>query len=103
MPLSDQDLLKGLDFTGINPATGADHNNLLELAAPVSDSASEGKGLIVWTVDSALDTPIVPDASITTKWKRYLWIRVPHSTATNTSPIIYAWNPNVASDPTYLQ
>lgn len=103
MALSLQDLLKGVDFTGINPATGADHNNLIELAAPVLDSANEGKGIILWTKDSALDTPIVPDAATNIKWKRYIWLRVLHSTATSHVPLFYGWDDTNVSDPTYLK
>lgn len=103
MALSAQDLSKGVDFTGINPATGADHNNLIELAVPTVDTAAEGKSIQIWTVDSALDTPIVPDASVTTKWKKYGWIRHPHSTAVSTTPILYVWNENAVSDATYLK
>lgn len=103
MALTSQDFLKGLDFTGINPATGADHNNLIELAAPASDSASEGKGIVVWTVDSALDTPVVPNAVSVTKWKRYIWLRIPHATATVNTPLIYGWNDAAVSHATYLK
>lgn len=103
MALSAQDINKGVDLTGVNPVTGADLNNLIDLAVPVVDTAAEGKSLNIWTVDSALDTPIVPDAATTAKWKKYFWLRYPHNTATNTVPQLYAWDDNAVSVATYLK
>ncbi len=102
MALSPQDLFHGVDITGINPVNPGDLNNLVDNAAPVSDSGNEGKGLNLWTIDSALGVPRVPNAPVTTKWKRYIWIRIPFTGVTD-SPRIYAWNDNVTSDTTYLK
>lgn len=90
--MTSQDFSKGIDFTGINPATGADHNTLVDAAVPYDDGSGEGKGLTIVTKDTALDTPATPNSVITTKWKRYIWIRIPHSSATVKTPIAYAWN-----------
>lgn len=106
MALSLLDFLKGLDFTALSSATAADHNALVESASPLLDTAAEGKGINLWTVDSALDTPIVPNpltSSGYNKWKRYIWLRVPHSTATNLVPKLYVWNDNATSIATYLK
>lgn len=103
MALTTQDFTKGIDFTGINPATGADHNVLIESAFPKEDTDNDGKGLILKTTDSALNTPVVPDASSNNKWRRYLWIRVPHADAADTKPKIYAWNQSANLDPSYLR
>lgn len=103
MALTIQDLTKGLDFSGLVNATGADHDQLVELSIPRDDGGGEGKGLVLVTVDSALDVPTVPDAATTTKWQRYLWIRIPHATDTDLTPNMYAWNDNEVSDPTYLK
>lgn len=103
MALTTQDFTKGIDFTGINPATGADHNVLIESAFPKEDTDDDGKGLILKTTDSALNTPVVPDASSNSKWRRYLWIRVPHADAADTKPKIYAWNQSANLDPSYLR
>lgn len=103
MALGTQDFDKGIDFTGLAIATGADHNTLITNAAPYSDDGSNGKGLVVWTKDTALNTPNVPDAATNTKWKRYLWIRIPHSTATTHTPLVYAWNDDSGSVATYLK
>lgn len=97
-----QDFDKGIDFTGINPATGGDHNNLIELAVPRPDgSAAEGKGLVVVTTDAALNIPAVPDASATTKWKRYLWVR--RSFDGSASPKVYAWDDNAVNHVTFFK
>jgi hypothetical protein len=95
------DFDKGLDFSALSSATGADHNNLIDLAVPHSD-----KSINIWSVDTALNTPDVPDptsGATFTKWKRYLWIRIPHSSATDLRPIVYAWNDNATSVATYLK
>lgn len=87
------DFTKGIDFTGINPATGADHNTLIESATPKNESGDEtiGHGIVLCTEDTALDTADIPDADVTTKWKRYLWLRRPHPTATVQASTVYAW------------
>lgn len=106
MALSVTDLVKGLDFTGFSSATAADHNALVDGATPILDTSEEGKGLVVWTVDSALNTPRVPDPTISSlhaKWKRYVWIRIPHSSSTSTVPLIYTWNDSATSVATYLK
>lgn len=94
MAITTQDFTKGVDFTGINPATGGDHNNLVELAEPTSDDSTNGKGLILWTKDTALNTPQVPDPTLigTGKWVRYLWLRIPFHTASSQIPTVYGWN-----------
>ena len=93
MAISVYDFTKGIDFTSISPATAGDHNTLVDAAVPyVTD-----KGIVMVSADTALNTPDVPDAATTTKWKNYIWIRRPHSTATDTTPIAYMWNENATS------
>ena len=103
MALSTLDFLHGVDMTGINPVTGADLNSLIDQAIPIDDGGDLGKGLVIATIDSALNTPVVPDAAVTTKWKRYLWRRVPHVSAVIQLPSIYAWCDNAVSDAIYLK
>lgn len=103
MPLTTLDFTEGLDFTGLTSATAADHNSLINLATPKDEGTLGGKGLIIATLDSALNTPVVPDATYVLKWKYYLWIRKPHSTATSTLPIVYAWDDNAEFVATYLK
>lgn len=96
--LTSQDIEKGLDFTGFLQGSAADHNQLVDLATPREDSATEGKGIVLWTNDFALDIPSTPDAGIITKWKRYLWIRIPVVGAAVKIPKVYTWNDDAVSD-----
>jgi hypothetical protein len=47
--------------------------------------------------------PIVPNATFTTKWIRYVWIRVPFPGEADKAPKFYAWNNNAVDDATYLK
>lgn len=86
------DLLPPFDPTGYASITGAQLYQYLSGAAPVSDT-----GFTIVTSDSS-GVPNVPDAATTTKWQRYLWIRI-----TATSVNAYLWNPSATSDATYLK
>lgn len=99
MAFSNFDLLKGIDFTALANAAAADHNTLVDAATPITDTALEGKSINLWSVDSALNTPSVPNPVplAVTRWVHYIWIRYPHASAADTTPIIYVWNANVAS------
>lgn len=99
MPASIYDFTKGVDFVALAPAAAGDHNNLVDLAVPYATD----KGIVVRTTDTALDTPDVPDAVTTTKWRNYLWVRALDASATVTTPYIYMWDNNVAVDATYQQ
>lgn len=103
MALTDLDFTAGIDFTALNPATGGDHVTLIELATPRGDTGAEGKGIVLWTKDTALGVPNVPNAVLTTKWQRYLWFRRPHATDTDKQPKVYGWNDDAASDATLLK
>lgn len=92
MQPSKQDLLAPFDPTGYLSITGAQLLQLISGAAPYIDT-----GLNVYTVDTG-SVANVPDASTTTKWKRYLWIRISTS-----STSVYVWNDNVpALTPSFL-
>jgi hypothetical protein len=99
MAISNFDLTKGIDFTALSSASAGDHNSLVDAAVPYATD----KGIVMVSNDTALNTPDVPNAAATTKWKNYIWIRRPHSTATNTTPIAYMWNENATSVATYLK
>lgn len=100
MAFTNQDFEKGIDFTGVDPATGADLNVLVDNSEPVSD-----RSINLYSVDTALDTPDVPSpvTEAIPKWKRYLWVRVPYAGASSKTPIVYAWNDDATSDPIYLK
>lgn len=105
MAISTQDLTKGIDFTGLGTtATASQHNQLIEQGVPTPDaSADVGRGLTITTTDSAVGTPVVPDAATNTKWQRYLWVRRPHASDTARTVKIYAWDTGGTSVATYLK
>ena len=80
---STVDFVAPFDPTGFTSITGA---QLLQLVSGLYPNT--GFGLNIVTADIAGD-PQVPDASATTKWQNYLWIR---QLATSVS--VYVWNPN---------
>ena len=57
---------------------------------------------VINTTDTGSGTPTVPNATATTKWQEYIWIRHLESGNTNKAKI-YVWNPNATSDATYLK
>lgn len=97
--MTTQDFVKGIDFTGLPSISGGDLNNLVDLA-----NTSDNHGLVLINKDNIADTPAeVPNASVTIKWKKYLWIRIPALGVEDQTPKIYAWNENVASDALMLK
>lgn len=106
MPLTTQDFEKGLDFTVLVTANGSQHNQLVDQAEPKDDTGvigAEGKGLIIMTRDSAVDTPVVPDAATNTKWKRYIWARVSHFSVVAQTVTLYGWSDNRSLDPVFAR
>lgn len=86
-----QDFVKPFDPTTYTSLTGAQLQQLIDGILPYLD-----KGLVINTTDNN-GVPQVPNASVTTRWQRYLWNRV-----TATSVIIYQWNPYITPDVTLL-
>jgi len=104
MALSLQDFLKGLSFSALPSFTGTDLNNLVDEATPFIDSPTEGKGIILHTIDTALGVPEVPDPTISgsyNKWKLYIWKRTPFPGATVKTPTIFGWNDDAPNDATF--
>jgi len=101
MALTEIDFVKGVDLTVLDPINASDVNNLVDLATTKMDTNGDGKGLNILTIDQALDTPTVPDAAAVVKWQKYQWTRIPHASASDATPKIYAWNPAITTDPTY--
>lgn len=101
MALGLQNFNKGTDFTGLSTINASDLNQSVDNATCYLDNANEGKSINLWTKDSALDTPRVPDpGSVTTAWKRFIWIRV---LLDGSKAKLYVWNDSINSDPTYLK
>ena len=87
MSLNTNDLITGFDPTGATSITGAQLAQLVNSATPSSD-----RGLVLFTSDSG--TPDAPNASVTTKWQRYVWVRSNTADQTITA---YVWNPTLAN------
>lgn len=87
-----QDIQKPFDPTGYPSISGSQLGQLVDGESPADD-----KGIVLVTVDTGI-TPTVPDATTTTKWQRYIWLRV---SATLVS--VYVWNPNGGTDATFLK
>ncbi len=102
--MTSQDIQIRLDLTGLIEVTASEINQVTDTAYPADD-----KGLRIVTTDTAVNTPDVPDPSITLEgvtveyWIRYKWVRNPHASDIGTRVKEYNWNPNIASDPTLLK
>lgn len=100
--MTSQDLVKGIDITGLSTVTGSQINQTVDVARPASD-----KGLVIVTTDTALSTPVVPDPNIElesvtpTHWTRYVWIRKGFNNTVR--PKLYVWDDNATSHATYLK
>jgi hypothetical protein len=88
---STVDFVAPFDPTGFTSITGA---QLLQLVSGLYPNTNTGLNLI--TVDIA-GAPQVPDAVTNAKWQNYTWIRQSATYVT-----AYVWNPNGATDATYL-
>src|SRR2546421_10098258 len=92
MPIATQEFKKTIDLSGLTTITASQVNQLLETGLP-----ADTRGLIIETADTALNTPQVPDAVTTTRYKRYIWKRVLFDNTTK----LYYWKESIASDITF--
>lgn len=102
------DLLTGVDMTGLPAAAGSDVNNAIDFAVPLKTAADEtvGRALILTTIDSALNTPDVPNPALNanyTKFKRYQWNRRPFAGAAIKGFQVYQWNDDAPADAILLK
>lgn len=81
--MNTNDLALGFDPTNQPAITGAQLASLITTATPSSD-----RGMCLFTSDIA-GVPVVPDASTTVEWKRFIWIRYSPNSLTVTA---YIWN-----------
>jgi len=90
--ISTQDIAAPFDPTGFATISGA---ALLQFLTGASPGPNIGFVLVSADVGGV---PQVPNASVTTKWQQYVWLRL------STSSVgMYVWNPAGAVDVTYLQ
>lgn len=99
MAISNQDITKTLDLSGQGSVAATDIDQVTDTAQP-----SAQRGLTIWSIDTALNTPDVPDptASGLGRYVRYVWIRTLFAAA---SPGVYSyiWDTYATSDDTYLK
>ncbi len=89
-----QVLNSGIDPTGYTSISGSELKQLVDEAQPV-----DGIGFNITTEDVA-GNPVVPDPTDTgmEKLESFIWRRVTADTV-----VLYSWNPNAATDVTYLK
>lgn len=83
------------DISGYTSISGLETKELVTQASPATE-----RGMLVFSADTALDTPVVPDANTTTKFQRYLWIRKLFNSGRNR---VYVWSPFISDDATFLK
>lgn len=100
--VSTQDLVKGIDLTGVDQPTLSQLNQLVD-----AGRLGPGMGMILVSYDTALNIPDVPDPNTLNQgvtpiwWKRYLWLRIPFdNTGVNQ---LYTWNERLTSAATLLK
>lgn len=105
MPFGTIDLERPSDHAAEVTVTGADLDNFHDLLKGFQDNASPltGKGFVLFSRDSADDTPEVPDAATTTKWKTYPWARIKQLAGPVFTQELYYWQDQISSDPTLLK
>lgn len=95
--MTTQDFVKGLDLTGLATVGAADINQSIDNTTP-----SAGRGIVLYSVDTALGVADTPDVSTIPRYARCLWLRIPHTSATDRTPALYAYNPTSYSWNTVL-
>lgn len=100
---STQIFKKQIDITALTSLNGSEVNQLFETGL-----FEDSKGGIIYTIDTALDTPNVPDPDLADGmgvipiWlKRFIWMRIPFDDSQVVK--LYTWHPYGASVATFLQ
>lgn len=104
--MNANDLIVGVDFTGIASPNGGDFNNGVNLAVTTDEgNDSEGRGLLFTSTDTASNTPNVPDPTVAglARVKRFKWVRRPFAGEAIKSSKNYTWNDDSVSDATLLK
>lgn len=102
------DLVNGIDFTVEGNISGSLlDQSFNKLTGNINLPATEGISLCIFTTDSAVGIPNVPNplsGIATNKWENYIWFRRPYPITDDRTPSkIYTWGALAASIPTYLQ
>jgi len=97
--MEEKDFNPGVDTTGYTSISGALLYQQVKSATPEDD-----RGLVLFTKDTALNVPNVPNPLSTdpdfSRFTRYLWIREPYNTGNST---LYLWSALAVSDATLLK
>lgn len=104
--MNANDLVVGVDFTGVISPNGGDFNNGVNLATLTDEgNDTEGRGLLFTTTDTAANTPNVPDPTLVglERVKRFKWVRRPFAGEDIKSAKNYTWNDDATNDITYLK
>lgn len=104
---SYEDLVHGIDFTGLSSQTASEHNQLVDLATtyPTDNTQVNGVSFVLTTTDTAVNTPDVPNPATSAnyaKWIRYIWTRRYEVSTGVWVPVFYVWMPTVTPDATLL-
>ena len=90
--VSNQDFVKGIDLTGVTSVSDAQLMQLIDAGTTASD-----KGIVI----KILSTDTIPNAAVTTKWKRNI---LNIENVTTKVVVSYIWCDSLAtSDPTYYK
>lgn len=106
MQPTTQDFNNNTDYTAQNLSGNLLNTGFALLQGNKTVDNQSGIVPVIWTLDSALNTPLVPDPNSSpsaAKWVNYIWYRLPFNTDTTSPAKIYTWNQNAASAPTFLQ
>ena len=87
MPLSNQYLVTGIDFSTLTDVTSSTLNQAVNEAITFSD-----KGIVLVTTDTAVDTADIPDTATYPEFKKHLWLRKKHADDPDQDPILYCFS-----------
>ena len=100
-----QDLTNAIDWTGLTGFNQSMMQGAFVNLTPMAGSGSDGLGLVIYTIDSAVGIPTVPNPGLNNngKWTRYVWVRILNAADSNSpAAFLYVWNPGTTNDATYL-
>lgn len=100
-----QDFTNGIDYTSGPLSATLLNQGFSLLVGNFAPDLGSGLAPIIWTLDTALNVPNVPNPSTgKSGWTRYFWMRLPFFTGATQSPgQIYTWNDDAINDATYLK
>jgi hypothetical protein len=98
-----QDFVTEIDYTAQELSGSLLNAGFADLSGNTAGDGLSGVVPAIWTQDTALGVPNVPNPGLVAKWVNYIWYRIPYSTNTTGPAIIYTWNATAISNATYLK